>query len=220
MTPDVVRVAETVRRPLKPNSPFVRRLLAHLAEDGFEAAPRYLGTDDLGRETFAFLPGDVPPELDPAIPDAALVAAARLIRRFHDATAGSTLAAPADVVCHHDLSPCNFVFRDGVPIGIIDFDAAAPGERLEDLGYALFLWLNLGTDGPPLAEQARRIRLFCDAYGTDPEAGVVAAIRDAVAANLERLRVEGRAADDVEWWQQQLAWVERHRARLDELLSN
>jgi aminoglycoside phosphotransferase (APT) family kinase protein len=37
--------------------------------------------------------------------------------------------------------------REGKPVGIIDFDAAAPGERLQDVGYALFLWLNLGSDG-------------------------------------------------------------------------
>ena len=41
--------------------------------------------------------------------------------------------------------PCNFVFRDGRPVGIIDFDAAAPGPRLRDVGYAIFLWLNLGS---------------------------------------------------------------------------
>jgi Ser/Thr protein kinase RdoA (MazF antagonist) len=220
VTRGVVRVGETVRRPAKRNSAFVRRLLAHLEERGFDAAPRYLGTDELGRETFSYLPGDVPPDLDAAIPDAALAHAARLIRRFHDATAGSTLAGKHEVACHGDLSPCNFVFRDGVPIGIIDFDAAAPGTRLEDLGYALFLWLNVGTDGAPLAEQARRIQLFCDAYGIATDVRVVDAIRDAVAANLTRLRVDGRAAADIRWWQQQLDWLDRHRDRLVELVAD
>jgi aminoglycoside phosphotransferase (APT) family kinase protein len=44
--------------------------------------------------------------------------------------------------------------REGKPVGIIDFDAAAPGERLQDVGYALFLWLNLGSDGPPVTKYA------------------------------------------------------------------
>jgi aminoglycoside phosphotransferase (APT) family kinase protein len=89
-----------------------------------------------------------------------LIAAARLTRRYHDATAGSTSAKGAEVVCHNDLSPCNFVFRDGSPIAIIDFDSGALGARSDDLGYALFLWLNLGTDGPPARERRGGSRSF------------------------------------------------------------
>jgi hypothetical protein len=55
-----------VRRPARANTPFVRILLAELAEHGFDAAPRYLGRDEQGRETFAYLEGDVPDDLDPA----------------------------------------------------------------------------------------------------------------------------------------------------------
>jgi aminoglycoside phosphotransferase (APT) family kinase protein len=147
VTEDVVRVGDTVRRPFQRNSLLVRALLTQLHERGFDAAPRYLGSDEQGREVFSYLPGEVPPELDPAIADETLAAAGRLIRRFHDATAGTEIAAGYEVVCHNDLSPCNFVLREGKPVGIIDFDAAAPGERLQDVGYALFLWLNLGSDG-------------------------------------------------------------------------
>src|SRR2546422_4641892 len=139
VTNGVVRVGQTVHRPLRPNSAFVRSLLAHLERRGFDAAPRYLGADQQGREVFSFLPGQVPAELDSQFSDATLAAAARLIRGFHDATAGSSLAGPKEVVCHNDLSPCNFVFRGSEPIGIIDFDSAAPGPRLDDLGYAIFL---------------------------------------------------------------------------------
>jgi aminoglycoside phosphotransferase (APT) family kinase protein len=210
VSPGVVLVGGTVRRPIGPNSRFVRELLALLHQRGFDAAPLYLGSDERGREVFSFLPGAVPPDLDPAVPDDALAAAARLIRRFHDATAGTDLAGMREVVCHNDLSPCNFVFRDGRPVGIIDFDAAAPGERLEDLGYALFLWLNLGTDGPPPHEQARRIRQFCDAYGISTDAAVVEAIVRAVASNIDRLRAAQRLRD-VEWWQAQLDWLDDRR---------
>jgi aminoglycoside phosphotransferase (APT) family kinase protein len=100
-----------------------------------------------------------------------------------------------------------------VPVALIDFDAAAPGSRLDDLGYALFLWLNLGTDGPDAGEQARRIKVFRGAYGLAQEATMVAAIIEAVGTTIARLRAEGRLAD-VEWWQAQLEWVERHRVVL------
>jgi hypothetical protein len=75
---------------------------------------------------FSYLEGEVPAELAADLSDETLVTAARLIRRFHDATAGSPLAGEHETVCHYDLSPCNFVFRRGLPLAIIDFDAAAP----------------------------------------------------------------------------------------------
>jgi aminoglycoside phosphotransferase (APT) family kinase protein len=142
-----------------------------------------------------------------------LIAAARLTRRYHDATAGSTSAKGAEVVCHNDLSPCNFVFREGTPIAIIDFDSAAPGARSDDLGYALFLWLNLGSDGPPTREQARRITVFCDAYGIADDIDIVETIATAISRNIQRLREQSRPAD-VRWWQAQLHWVERNRVEL------
>jgi len=213
VTPGVVRVGDTVRRPAQGNTPFVRILLAELLECGFDAAPRYLGRDEQGREMFAYVEGDVPDDLDPDFSDETVIAAARLIRRYHDATAGSTSARGAEVVCHNDLSPCNFVFREGSPIAIIDFDSAAPGARSDDLGYALFLWLNLGTDGPPAREQARRITVFCDAYGIAEGIDIVETIANAISRNIQRLRKQSRPAD-VRWWQAQLHWVERNRVEL------
>jgi hypothetical protein len=213
VTEGVVRVGDSVRRPRKPNSTFVRALLERLPEHGFGAAPLYLGADDRGREMFSFQPGEVPAELDATISDETLAEAARLIRRYHDATARSGLAWPEDVVCHNDLSPCNFVFRDGRPVGIIDFDSAAPGQRLRDLGYAIFLWLNLGTDGPAPREQARRIKVFCDEYGIEAGDQVLEAIIKAVSTNIERLHADRRLAD-VGWWQAQLDWIRRHRSAL------
>ena len=155
----------------------------------------------------------MPAEIDSTISDETLVAAARLIRAYHDATAGSALAGEDEVVCHNDLSPCNFVFRDGKPVGIIDFDAAAPGVRLRDIGYAIFLWLNVGTEGLPPPEQARRIELFCNAYGIEPDAEMIDAIIDAVGANIERLRADQRSAD-AEWWKTQLDWITQRRTEL------
>jgi Ser/Thr protein kinase RdoA (MazF antagonist) len=213
VTAGVVRVGETLRRPRQPNSAFVRALLAHLEGQGFDAAPCYLGADEHGREIFTFQLGEVLADLDPALPDETLARAARLIRRYHDATAGSPLAGEQDVVCHHDLSPCNFVFRDGKPVGLIDFDVAAPGTRLQDIGYAIFLWLNLGTDGPAAGEQARRIRVFCEAYGIEADDQVIDAVVAAVASKLEQLEEAGRLID-AEWWQAQRAWVAGNRTVL------
>jgi hypothetical protein len=73
--------------------------------------------------------------------------------------------------------------------------------------------LNIGTHGPAAAEQARRIRVFCAAFGVPVGPGIVAAISSAVAANIERLRQGDRLAD-VEWWQAQLDWIEQNGAML------
>src|SRR5262245_16638835 len=89
-TAGVVRIGDTVRRPLKANAPFVHELLRHLEARGFSGAPRFLGTDSEGRETLSFLPGDVPPELG-HFSDAQLMAAARLLRQLHDATLDCSL---------------------------------------------------------------------------------------------------------------------------------
>jgi len=213
VTSGVVRIGDTVRRPPKANAPLVRALLAELAERGFDGAPRYLGRDVQGRETFTYLEGDVPGELEASFSDKTLAVAAGLIRDYHDATAGSQLAEGAEVICHNDLSPCNFVFRDGNPVAIIDFDNAAPGPRSDDIGYALFLWLNIGTDGPTAREQARRIGVFCDAYGVPDHLDVADAVATAISRNIERLRAGGRLTD-VCWWKAQLDWVERNRAEL------
>jgi len=172
-TPAVVRVGQTVRRPPRLTSEFVHVLLEHLAAVGFEDAPRFLGTDDKGRDILSYIEGDVPAELS-WHKDEVLVAAAQLIRKFHDATVGllghqAGTPRRLEVVCHNDLSPCNSVLRAGIPIALIDFDTAAPGTRLMDLGYAAWLWLDLGDSDIEMAqeEQRRRLQLFVAAYGDE-----------------------------------------------------
>ena len=92
-TAGIVRIGDTVRRPTNPNSPFVHKLLVHLEHAGFDAAPRFLGLDEEGREILSFREGRVPHELQPDHDNDVLRAAAALIRRYHDAVAGSPLAA-------------------------------------------------------------------------------------------------------------------------------
>jgi hypothetical protein len=183
----VIRRGDRVHRAATVNSDFVRLLLGHLQRAGFTAAPRHCGSDAEGREVFTFIDGDVPPDLA-FHDDQTLVDAARLIRAFHDATealvGAVARAAGFEIVCHNDLSPCNFVFRQGRPMAIIDFDAAAFGRRLYDVGYAAWLWLQLGDPEIAAAEQRRRLRLFAHAYGGLDIAAIVegALIRQSILA--------------------------------------
>jgi aminoglycoside phosphotransferase (APT) family kinase protein len=116
------------------------------------------------------------------------VGAAELIRRYHDATVAlfatrEAMAAGIEVACHNDLSPCNTVFRDGHPVALIDFDAAAAGSRAFDLGYAAWLWLDVGAPNYSADEQLRRLRSFADGYGAGP---TIAEILDAM---VDRQRI-------------------------------
>jgi hypothetical protein len=58
VTPGIVRIGDTVRRPLRPFSLTVQAYLAHLRDAGFTGAPLPLGIDEQGREVLSFVPGD------------------------------------------------------------------------------------------------------------------------------------------------------------------
>lgn len=218
LTGGVVRIGDTVRRPRTSSSPFVAALLEHLREARFAGAPQYLGVDRHGRDVFCFIPGETHARWRDW-EDAQVEAAARLVRRLHDATTGCAIAAGGEVVCHVDPGPNNFVFRGGRPVALIDFDFAAPGDRLADLSYMAWAWcLSSKTSRQPLHAQARQLRVLCDAYGL--EATDRAALVDRVAERQRR---------NADWWREQktsgdlrsdacdkadevIAWSERERA--------
>ena len=138
LTAGVVRLGDTVRRPRKASSAYVGALLLHCERIGFTGVPRFLGVDDAGRDTLTFIPGCV--GRFKVFERLQIRKAAILLRSFHDATRGSALAGTKTVVCHNDLGPNNTVFQKGMPMAFIDFDFAAPGEPLEDIGYMAWLW--------------------------------------------------------------------------------
>ena len=184
----VVRVGDTVRRAAGPWTPAVHALLRHLEARGFNAAPRVLGYDQAGREILSYLPGQTAPASLAGIEsDDVLAAIAELTRRYHDAVADFaapnnaawrfTVGAPrsGDVICHNDIAPWNIVFEGARPLGLIDWDFAAPAPRNWDIAYAL--WRCVPLYGSPefggLARQARRIKLFCDTYGLADRRGLL-----------------------------------------------
>ncbi len=174
-----------------------------LEAHGFGAVPRFLGIDGAGREILSFLPGSVPDELGD-FTSQQLAQAARLLRAFHDAAALTDLVLGDQVVCHGDFSPCNCVFVGELPVAIIDFDTAHVGRRLEDLGYAAWLWLRLGDADLAPEFQARRIAAFFEAYGT-PDAG--AALTAIVDAQRELARRSGAPQATIAWAKSSRDWV-------------
>jgi Ser/Thr protein kinase RdoA (MazF antagonist) len=200
VTAGVVRIGDTVRRPVVGDRSFQQSCLRHLESVGCDVVPRFLGHDDRGREILSFVPGEVPADLG-HYDDARLAAAAALLRRFHDATAD--LPGVGDrgfVACHNDWAPTNTVFRDGVPVAMIDFDTLAPGLRLWDLGYSAFTWLDLGNDDYAPDEQVRRLALFAAAYDfagcTAAEVAVFALARQTALA----MSAEARGLNGIAGW--------------------
>jgi hypothetical protein len=180
----VHRVGDTVRRPLRPTTPAVHALLRHLADVGFDGAPRVLGVDGAGREVLTYVPGravTAPPE-PWGLTDAALRSVGRLLRRFHEACRGfephrhtwdRRAPAPFDGagMTHNDPNLDNVVFRDGEAVALIDFDLAAPGDPVWDVGAAARLWAPLrppaDTDDRRRGRELERLRILVDAYGLD-----------------------------------------------------
>lgn len=232
----VVRVGNTVRRPIKVSSEAVHTLLLHLESVGFDGAPRYLGSDERGREVLSFTEGLVPLPPYPAwaMTDDVLTDVARLLRRYHEAVADfspanvmtwmSDFADPLDgsVVCHNDVSPENVVFRDGRPVALIDFDLAAPGRALWDVAITVRGWAPLSAPQtrhhhPSTHDGVDRLRRFVNAYGVDPEDAEE--LVNAIFAQRQQMlaHIQGEIAKGVRVWIDN--WQGAHgeeRARADD----
>src|SRR5689334_18079486 len=129
---EVWRSERGVHRTAGAWTPTVRAYLRHLEAEGFDGAPRALGGDDEGREVLTYIDGEVlaDPSWRPGLAgpwpeyarsDDALVGAARLLRRLHEAAASFRPAPKAvwkqyagplldgEIVCHGDVGPHNTV---------------------------------------------------------------------------------------------------------------
>lgn len=210
ITGGVVRIGETVRRPRSEASGFVAELLGVLLKRGFGGAPEYLGVDSKGRDCFSHVDGVVEPKWR-YWPDEVVVAFGRLLRGFHDATRGSVLAGDGRLICHHDAGPHNVVFRDGVPVALIDFDMAAVGDPLEDLAYAAWAWCVSSNPARPEVEmQAGQVRLLLEAYGlVERWEDVVEAMIGRMGKNVIFWEERMRGGADVEQCGKMIEWTVR-----------
>jgi phosphotransferase family enzyme len=240
MTSGILRRGDRIWRPLGSWSPAVHEYLRYLESAGFDGAPRVYGTDG-SCEVLSYLTGEVAadPHWQPGhghrLPAytrsvAALEATARLLRRLHEGAAGFVPEQtgyrfhphpplPGEIICHGDVGPWNTVYRDGLPVGFIDWDAARPATALADLAAAAWSFVPLapasqlieaGFDDPGV--MPRRFAQFVNAYGlADPEV---------VLPELARCRVVGLeqvielapdavgAADKLEHTARELRWID------------
>lgn len=216
LTPGIVRVGNTVRRPPKRNAAFVHNLLVFLGNQGFPFAPRFLGMDEHGREILSYLEGEIWSDSGSRLSDDLLEQVAGAIRRYHDATAGSPLAQGQEIVAHHELGPHNTIFQESRLVGFIDWDDAAPGTRLRDLANTVYNYVDVSHwSNQEANEQARRIVLMCVAYGWNDPLALVNDFEADVQQALRNHEQAGRAgaikifAEEVDWMRQRAQELRR-----------
>jgi aminoglycoside phosphotransferase (APT) family kinase protein len=103
------------------------------------------------------------------------------------------------------------VFRDGVPYAFIDFDAAHVGDRREDIGYAAWLWLDIGNADLDPFQQGSRLGEFVVAYDAD----FLEAVPAVIEAQTELSRRRGSPKSTQKWATQCLQWSNDNRAALE-----
>jgi aminoglycoside phosphotransferase (APT) family kinase protein len=230
----VVRVGETVRRPVGPKG--VQALLQWYEQAGFDGAPRFLGIDEQGREVLSYVEGE--PAFAP-VPagDEVVEAIGRLLRRAHDAQAGFVPPEDAawarqeadsegsEVIGHCDLFWTNVIFSDGVPAALIDWELARPTTRALEVALAATYWAGVRIDeqlvqwGVPLDRRGERLRLLCDAYGLDgtQRSSLLDELVEYRRGRIERGEWRGATPRDVIVANQR--WVEEHRDELARFLA-
>jgi len=87
-----------------------------------------------------------------------------------------------EVICHNDFAIYNIIFNHKKPVGIIDFDVAAPGPgpRLWDIAYTLYTCVPLSRLYHTETGEAvyydslkdanlikQRVKLFFESYGME-----------------------------------------------------
>jgi hypothetical protein len=228
----VVRIGNTVRRPIGPWTPAVHALLRHLEAVHFDGAPRVHGIDDDGREILDFLPGAMAwPELGALRDEDGLARAGALLRRYHEAVASfvpppgaewrfPNMARDAEawiddegtIVCHNDCAAWNLVMGEE-RWAFIDWDVAGPRPRLWDLAYAIVGMVLLDAQ----SASAGRVEVLLEGYGVDANerrrmpALVIARIESSIAG------MRRRAERGEEPWMSM--WNGGHREGWEQMLA-
>lgn len=189
VTEGVVRVGDTVRRPMGPHSELVHRMLGKLEEADVDCAPRFLGIDEQGREVLSWIDGEVATRPWPqwvADPERG-VSVARLLRQLDDALiliglpddtpvrswlsgAPEPVGPVSSFLGHRDVTPENTVFRDARAVALVDFDLMSPSSRVDEVVNLLLWWAGWmapedRNDVFKDVDPGERARLLIDAYG-------------------------------------------------------
>lgn len=183
----IFKIGNLVSRPLNPWTPTIHAYLNHLHNQGIDFVPKPYSIDHkTGIEQVSFVEGEVCnyPLNSAFASETALISAAKLLRKMHDASVSflnqlngdERWMLPAynqpEIICYADYAPYNVVVKNQQVVGIIDFDTCHPNTRIWDIAYAIYRWAPINRPdaddifGTP-AQHIIRAKQFCDAYGMD-----------------------------------------------------
>jgi hypothetical protein len=242
---NVFRSGDTVRRELNSNSIKIHKLLKHLENKGFNYAPKFLGIDERGREILSFIEGEAGyyPVKEYMWSNDVLRKIAKMLRLYHDSVIDFSIddnwqpidntPQPFEVLCHNDFAIYNIIFNLKKPIGIIDFDVAAPGPRLWDIAYTLYTCVPLSRfyhsetgrtvyyDSLKHSNSIKqKVKLFFESYGEDIEGDFLEMVSlrlEGLCKTIKRKAEEGdiafqRMIDEghIEHYQQDIIFIRKH----------
>jgi hypothetical protein len=229
------RHGSTVTHPAQPWTPTVHAFLRHLAAEGFDAAPRVVGSgfDEAGDEVLTWIPGTIFTDTVWPNPELSLHDTGAMLRRLH--TAGRSFTPPPDarwmpwtlhtrdagaVISHGNIAPWHVVFDQDRPVGLIGWEYSGPVDPLDEVAVTAWYCAQLFDDDvaeqiglPAAATRAEWYRSLLDGYGLPRAARadlVDRIIRFAVIDNGWYARIQGftRESRDTEGlWT--LAWQSR-----------
>ncbi|MEK4373223.1 MULTISPECIES: phosphotransferase [unclassified Bacillus (in: firmicutes)] len=243
---NVYRSGDTVRREVKSDNINIRKLLKHLEKKNFSYAPKFLGVDEQGREVLSFIDGVAghDPLKEYMCTHDVLKEIASMLRLYHDAVQDFSISDDwermdntpnnIEVVCHNDFAMYNIIFKDKKPVGIIDFDVAAPGPRLWDIAYTLYTCVPLSrffrTETGEVvnylsldhADQIKhRVKLFFESYGeeiAEDYLDMVLLRLEGICQYMKRQACEGDIAfqnmiqeGHLEHYQKDIQFIHEHR---------
>jgi hypothetical protein len=211
----VMRAGDTVRRPSKPWSGDVQRVLSHVRERGFLLVPEPRGFDEKGREVLSFIEGDTSGSManwpGSLWSNGLLVQVGQAVATFHRAVSDFVPdevahwqyrprdLRPGEIICHHDFAPYNAVFKGDQLLGMIDWDGAGPGTVREEIAFLAWQWVPLGPPDikskigcDPDIDEAARLRLLLDSYSYDDRKGLLDSVIE--RAEISRSGIEEYAA--------------------------
>lgn len=236
----VLRRGEQVLRPVGPWTASTQSLLQHFAAQGLPV-PQVLPSPDPAHEALSYLEGE---QVHPhAWTDEGLYAIGQLVRALHDASETYTppegavwkpwclreIGAPG-VYSHGDIAPWNIITRDGLPIGLIDWEYAGPIDPMVELARVCWLFPQLHDDDigkmyslPTPKKRAQQVGLMLDAYGLTraQRAAFIEVMIETVICETAHEAIDAHITPEstgslwgMAWRTRSLYWIWRHRCEL------
>ena len=222
ITKGVVKKGNQVLRPLCSNSAFVHDVLKWLEKKGVDLAPKFIGITDDRREIISFLDGTSPDNIG-WFSDNQIHEAGKSIKRLHDGLSDFPGCTDGKTVCHNDLSPCNFMFLYDLPYAVFDWDASTIDDPINDIAYAIWLWLDIGNDSTydngfgPITPSVigKRAKIILDAYELERDKRDI--LISKIFEQMQRVSISTKQEnrmDAHEWANNCEKWLKKYQAEI------